>query len=180
VIVTNVPNASRRFIAPPRVVADLPPYTSTSLVTAARLDNQQSQVTLLLMSSSDPWPRLCTPFTEEDHAMASDARLKDQPEDDRNDDAQRTVDDTANEPVRKGDILGLSDAPPEVEIPQASRDRGGSPEGIDVRDRVTGTKELTAGVGSGATGIDMGAGGSGTDITSEPTRRTATRSGSKA
>lgn len=73
-----------------------------------------------------------------------------------------------NEPVRKGDILGLSDVTPDVEIPQASRDHGGSPQGIDVRERATGIDELTH--GTGATGIDMGAAGEGTDLEAEPTR----------
>ena len=67
-----------------------------------------------------------------------------------------------NEPARKGDILGLSDVTPDVEIPQASRDHGGHPAGIEVRQPTTGTAELKQ--SKGATGIDMGAAGSGTDL----------------
>jgi hypothetical protein len=68
----------------------------------------------------------------------------------------------AGEPARKGDVLGLSDASPDVEIPQASRDHGGHPAGIEVRTPTTGTAELKR--SKGATGIDMGAAGSGTDL----------------
>ncbi len=45
-------------------------------------------------------------------------------------------------PARQGDILGLSDVTPDVEIPQASRDHGGHPAGIEVRQPTTGTAEL--------------------------------------
>ncbi len=65
-------------------------------------------------------------------------------------------------PARQGDILGLSDVTPDVEIPQASRDHGGHPAGIEVRQPTTGTAELKQ--SKGATGIDMGAAGSGTDL----------------
>lgn len=68
----------------------------------------------------------------------------------------------AEEPARKGDILGLSDVSPDVEIPQASRDHGGHPAGIEVRTPTTGTAELKR--SKGATGIDMGGAGSGTDL----------------
>ena len=75
---------------------------------------------------------------------------------------------TADEQPRKhaGDILGLSDADPAVEIPRATEDRGGNPAGIEV-----GTSGATMGAlrrTPGATGIDMGGGGTGTDI--EPAR----------
>lgn len=78
------------------------------------------------------------------------------------------VPDPADERTRKheGDILGISDADPAVEIPRATEDRGGNPAGIEV-----GTSGATMGAlrrTSGATGIDMGGGGTGTDI--EPTR----------
>jgi hypothetical protein len=72
-------------------------------------------------------------------------------------------------PEREGDVLGISDTPAEVEIPRATSDTGGHPKGIDVRRRTTGTADLKQ--SSGATGIDMGAGGSGTDLspdTSDP------------
>lgn len=72
------------------------------------------------------------------------------------------------EPAHEGDILGLSDAPPDVEIPRATSDRGGHPAGIEVRERTTGMGHLKP--GKGATGIDMGAGGSGTDVAQEHSR----------
>lgn len=68
----------------------------------------------------------------------------------------------AGPPARQGDILGLSDVSPDVEIPQASRDHGGHPAGIEVRQPTTGTAELKQ--SKGATGIDMGGAGSGTDL----------------
>ena len=67
-----------------------------------------------------------------------------------------------------GDILGLSDAPPEVEIPRATNDHGGHPQGIEVRGHATGIGDLHQ--GSGATGIDMGYAGEGTNV-SEHSRR---------
>ena len=67
-----------------------------------------------------------------------------------------------------GDILGLSDAPPEVEIPRATSDHGGHPQGIDVREHATGIGDLRQ--SSGATGIDMGYAGEGTNV-SEYSRR---------
>lgn len=76
--------------------------------------------------------------------------------------------DAADEQTRKheGDILGISDADPAVEIPRATEDRGGNPAGIEV-----GTSGATMGAlrrTPGATGIDMGGAGTGTDI--EPAR----------
>jgi hypothetical protein len=76
------------------------------------------------------------------------------------------------EPARRGDILGLSDASPDVEIPRATTDRGGNPAGIEVRQATSGTSELHQ--SKGATGIDMGGAGSGTDIASESTRPAST------
>lgn len=55
------------------------------------------------------------------------------------------------EPEREGDILGLSDASPAVEIPRATEDRGGNPAGIEVRVPTTGTSELRQ--TDGVTGI---------------------------
>ena len=75
-------------------------------------------------------------------------------------------------PLREGDVLGVSDAPPDVEIPRATTDRGGHPAGIEVRERTSGNSELRQ--TPGATGIDMGAGGTGTDI-EPPSRRPAAR-----
>lgn len=73
-----------------------------------------------------------------------------------------------NKSKHAGDILGLSDAPPDVEIPRATTDRGGHPQGIDVRDHATGIGDLHQ--SSGATGIDMGHAGAGTDVSAH-TRR---------
>jgi hypothetical protein len=73
-----------------------------------------------------------------------------------------------NEPVREGDILGLGGAlpPKSSDEPSTSfeHDLTRNSESIrdedeDMRDGDTAYKR-----GSGATGIDMGAGGSGTDV----------------
>ena len=71
-----------------------------------------------------------------------------------------------DERKHEGDILGISDANPDVHIPV----KGGSDsvEGIEVRDRATGIGDVPQ--RSGATGIDMGAGGEGTDIATHPSR----------
>jgi hypothetical protein len=63
-----------------------------------------------------------------------------------------------------GDVLGISDTPASTEIPQATTDHGGHPRGIEVREyrRHWGADELQP--SKGVTGVDMGAGGSGTDI----------------
>jgi len=66
------------------------------------------------------------------------------------------------EPERHGDILGVSDADPDVEIPRATTDRGGNPKGVEVGERATGIGHLKP--SGGATGVDMGAGGKGTDV----------------
>lgn len=66
-----------------------------------------------------------------------------------------------------GDILGLSDTPASTTIPQATTDHGGHPKGIEIGEyrRHSGADELTP--SKGATGIDMGGAGSGTDISSD-------------
>jgi hypothetical protein len=66
-----------------------------------------------------------------------------------------------------GDVLGISDTPASTTIPQATTDHGGHPKGIEVGEhrRRGGTDDLPQ--GGGATGADMGAGGSGTDIESK-------------
>jgi hypothetical protein len=74
-------------------------------------------------------------------------------------------------PAREGDVLGLSDTPADVEIPRATTDRGGHPQGIEVGDRATGIGDVRR--SSGATGIDMGSGGGGTDVSSRPRRPAA-------
>jgi hypothetical protein len=83
----------------------------------------------------------------------------------------RTQREEDNRPAREGDVLGLSDAPPDVEIPRATADRGGNPQGIEVRQRATGIGDVRQ--TSGATGVDMGGGGEGTDLSSRPRRPVA-------
>ncbi len=70
------------------------------------------------------------------------------------------------QPARQGDILGISDADPAVEIPRATTDRGGNPEGIEIGPAASPMGGLRR--TKGATGIDMGSGGTGTGI--EPAR----------
>jgi hypothetical protein len=70
-------------------------------------------------------------------------------------------------PKRAGDVLGLSDADPAVEIPQATTDR--SPSHVSDEPATSRTPVLRQ--TKGATGIDMGAGGNGTDIEPPSTRR---------
>jgi hypothetical protein len=77
------------------------------------------------------------------------------------------------EPERQGDVLGLSDASPAVEIPRATDDHSGNPAGIEVRIPTSGTSELRQ--TKGATGIQMGAAGSGTDIQPDDLEPAATR-----
>jgi hypothetical protein len=79
-----------------------------------------------------------------------------------------------NEPERLGDVLGISDTPGDVEIPRATTDRGGNPAGIEVRQHATGTGELKR--NKGATGIDMGGAGTGTDRATGTSKPTAARS----
>jgi hypothetical protein len=62
---------------------------------------------------------------------------------------------------QEGDVLGISHPNPNAELPGAPHG-GGHPKGIEVRDHATGTGDLKR--SKGATGIDMGAGGSGTDV----------------
>ena len=66
-------------------------------------------------------------------------------------------------PSRQGDILGLSDADPAVPLPGQDNitNRGGSSGLTDepVRTQTTAFRQS-----KGATGIDMGAGGTGTDV----------------
>ena len=87
--------------------------------------------------------------------------------------AERIAAEADTTPDRQGDILGLSDVTPDVEIPRATEDRGGHPAGIEVRSPTTGTSELKR--GKGATGIQMGAAGSGTDLDQDQPRPAATR-----
>jgi len=71
-----------------------------------------------------------------------------------------------NKPM--GDVLGISDTPGSTQIPRATSDRGGHPDGIEVgpeHRRHWGDEELRQ--SSGAEGVDMGAGGGGTDVERE-------------
>ena len=70
-------------------------------------------------------------------------------------------------PKHEGDILGLSDADPAVEIPQATTDRSPS----HLSDEPAPSRKTAFQQTKGATGIDMGAGGTGTDIEPAVTRR---------
>ena len=63
-------------------------------------------------------------------------------------------------PKEVGDILGISDST--GRLPDAPADRGGHPQGIDVRDEPHGSSELHQ--GPGATSIDMGGGGTGNTV----------------
>jgi hypothetical protein len=73
--------------------------------------------------------------------------------------------DSDHEPDRYGDVLGVSDAPVDVEIPRATEDRGGHPAGIEVRKRSTGTGHLQQ--SDGAVGVDIGAGAPGNPVASD-------------
>jgi hypothetical protein len=67
-----------------------------------------------------------------------------------------------------GDVLGISDTPASTRIPQATSDHGGHPEGIEVgpeHRRHWGDDDIRQ--SSGAEGVDMGAGGGGTDVERE-------------
>ena len=70
--------------------------------------------------------------------------------------------DTQNTPHREGDIIGISDADPGVDIPKPANRGSGHATGIDVREHASGMGDLHR--SKGATGIDMGGGGEGTDI----------------
>jgi hypothetical protein len=71
-------------------------------------------------------------------------------------------------PTRAGDVLGISDAAPDPEIAKSVRRGSGRPKGIDVREPAMGIDDVPQ--GSGATGIDMGGAGEGTDIDFESSR----------
>ena len=69
---------------------------------------------------------------------------------------------------REGDILGISDADPHVQIPKPAKKGSGHAIGLDVRGPATGLADLKP--GKGATAIDMGGGGEGNDISSHSSR----------
>lgn len=74
-----------------------------------------------------------------------------------------------NQPEREGDVLGISDADPNVQIPKPADKGSGHVRGIEVGHPATGIGDVPQ--SSGATGIDMGSGGSGTARESARTRR---------
>jgi len=81
------------------------------------------------------------------------------------DDHNRKRDDADDEPVRQGDILGLGGAA----VPKSPEDKRTSPEKSGTRESTSvdedeHTRETAYRRSPGATGIDMGAGGSGTDV----------------
>jgi len=72
-------------------------------------------------------------------------------------------------PNRSGDVLGISDAAPDPEIAKpVRRGSGRRPKGIDVREHATGIADVPQ--RPGATGIDMGGAGEGTDIDADSSR----------
>ncbi len=77
---------------------------------------------------------------------------------------QPDPDNDAAEPVQKreGDILGLSDADPSVPLPGAPVERGAPSRSREADPDPTRHNSLPG--RSGATGIDMGAGGTGTGV----------------
>jgi len=76
--------------------------------------------------------------------------------------------DTDQKPHHTGDVIGISDADPNVDIAKPMRHGSGHPKGIDVREPASGMGDVHR--GSGATGIDMGGGGEGTDIDPDSSR----------
>jgi hypothetical protein len=73
-----------------------------------------------------------------------------------------------DEPQREGDVLGISDAPLNVGEPHSVPGGGRRPSGIEVRDRATGLGDVPQ--HDGASGVDMGGGGEGTDVRLESPR----------
>jgi hypothetical protein len=67
---------------------------------------------------------------------------------------------------QQGDILGISNTPAGTGLPGVTN-RGSHPQGIEVGTRATGIGDVPQ--RSGATGIDMGGGGEGTDVELENT-----------
>ena len=61
----------------------------------------------------------------------------------------------------EGDVLGISDAPPDVTLPFKGSRGGRRPQGIEVGAPVTGIGDVRQ--GTGATGVDLG-GGEGVDV----------------
>ena len=87
---------------------------------------------------------------------------------------ERREDDRASKdgkPAREGDVLGISDARPNVGEPLRAKPGRRRPAGIEVGDRATGIGDVPR--RDGASGVDMGGGGEGTDVrpAEPPTRR---------
>jgi hypothetical protein len=86
---------------------------------------------------------------------------------------RRIRDEEPDRPEREGDVLGISDADPDVAIPRPEERGSGRPaSGIEVREHSTGIGDVPR--RSGATGIDMGAGGEGTHVASRSRRPRST------
>lgn len=69
----------------------------------------------------------------------------------------------------QGDILGISDADPNVKIPKPVRKGSGHATGLDTHQPTAGLDDVKPGH-FGATGIDMGSGGEGTGIAEHSSR----------
>ena len=70
---------------------------------------------------------------------------------------------SANQPEQEGDVLGISHAT--ASIPRNNVGKGGHPEGIEIDTHKSGGSDVPQ--RSGATSIDMGAGGEGNAIKRE-------------
>jgi hypothetical protein len=77
--------------------------------------------------------------------------------------------DTESKPKREGDVLGLSDANPAVPLPGPPVERGTPSRSREADPDPTRHNSLPR--TSGATGIDMGAGGTGTSVEPASSRR---------
>ncbi len=80
-------------------------------------------------------------------------------------------DDRKGAEPHEGDILGISDAPPNLGEPHSIPGGGHRPSGIDVRDRATGIGDVPQ--SDGASGVDMGGAGEGTGLKHESHRERA-------
>jgi hypothetical protein len=83
-------------------------------------------------------------------------------------DAERARRDSG-EPAREGDVLGISDADPNVGEPRPAPSGGRRPSGIEVGERATGLGDVPP--SDGASGVDMGGAGEGTDVRHETPRQ---------
>jgi hypothetical protein len=87
--------------------------------------------------------------------------------------AQRTRlgDERKGPEPHEGDVLGISDAPPNRGEPHSTPGGGRRPSGIEARVRATGIGDVPQ--RHGASGIDMGGAGEGTDVKHESHRERA-------